>query len=250
MKRCHIIVILAFICSLAACSNKQPAADAQMPKADAVLTAKIVQMYDSQFLLAGTGAADLYMLASVLDIYDEDNQITNADALKPGQTVEVGYSGMVMESYPAQLGTPVYIKIIEKGEDIVGFYEKILNDLWKVDEGLNSDISLLAFDLSQVTNLTNAEKSALVYIVSGAHSLEGITGTFDELSEQGYIDKENLYFENGLLFNFKVTNVTKDSFSFDVTKWRSGLGAYTFHECKAVKTDNGWSYTIGSEMIS
>lgn len=137
-----------------------------------------------------------------------------------------------------------------QGEALVGFYQTILDDLWKVDEGLNSDINVLAFDLSQVSNLTEAEKDELVKMVSKSHGVEGIRGTFDELSEQGYIDKENLYFETGMLITIEATDVTEDSFTFDVTKWRSGDGAYFFIDCKAVKTGNGWSYTVGSEAIS
>jgi hypothetical protein len=155
-----------------------------------------------------------------------------------------------MESYPAQLGTPIYIKIIEQGDDLIGFYQGVFNDLWKVDDALNADVNLLAFDLSKVTNLTDSEKSALVYLLSTAHGLEGITGTFDELSEQGYIDRENLYFERGILFDFELSDITDKSFTFDASKWRSGTGAYYFHNCKAIQTDKGWSYTVGSEMIS
>lgn len=261
MKRFFVIVVLfvALIFSVAACSKektepedseqRQPTTT-QVPNAEAVLSGKITHMYDDSILLAGTGAYDLYMISSVVDIYDANNQVIDTSALKAGQKVEIGYSGAVMESYPAQLGTPVYIKIIEQSEDMVGFYQTVINDLWNVDAGLNSDISLIAFDLSELSNLTDAEKSSLVYIVSSTHGLQGLSGTFDELSQQGYIDKENLYFEKGILFQFELGDVMEDSFTFHATKWRSGLGAFYFHKCKAVKTDDGWTYTIGSEMIS
>ena len=137
-----------------------------------------------------------------------------------------------------------------QGGSLVGVYQTILDDLWKVDEGLNSDITVLAFDLSQVPNLTEAEKDELINMVSKSHGVDGMRGTFDELSEQGYIDKENLTFETGMLITIEATDVTADSFTFDVTKWRSGTGAYFLIDCKAVKTGNGWSYSVGSEAIS
>jgi len=155
----------------------------------------------------------------------------------------VACSGVPEQNGPAS-------ESLGQGEELVGFYQTILDDLWKVDEGLNSEINVLAFDLSQVSNLTEAEKDELVNLVSKSHGVEGIRGTFDELSEQGYIDKENLYFETGLLITIETTDVTEDRFTFDVTKWRSGDGAYFFIDCKAVKTGNGWSYTVGSEAIS
>jgi hypothetical protein len=247
MKKLFIVLILILLFALpsAACSGNK-----QIPKTDAVLAGKIVQIYDHSFLLAGKNAADLYMIQSSLKIYDANNNAADASALKAGQEAEIGYSGGIMESYPMQLGKPAYIKITGQGEDLVGFYQTILNDLWNVDQGLNPDSGVLAFDLTQVENLSNAEKSALVYIVSGSYGLTGLAGTFDELGEQGYINRENLYFENGMLFEFELTNVTQNSFTFDVKKWRSGTGAYIFHDCKAVKSGDDWNYTVGAEMIS
>jgi hypothetical protein len=258
VKRRPFIVglILVLILSLGACSGKSSASPSaepsgsDLPKAEAVLSGKIMEMLDGTFLLAGTGAADLYMISSKTDIFDMDGKTTDVSSLKAGMTVEIGFSGAVLESYPAQLGSLSYIKITGQEDDMVGFYQEILSDLWSIDEGLNSDISVLAFDLSQVTNLSDSEKSALVYLVSGEHNAAGVTGTFDELCGQGYIDKEKLFFKTGLLFEFELSDVTEDSFTFNVSKWRSGDGAYFFHDCKAQKTSDGWSYTIGSEMIS
>lgn len=252
MKKRSIISVLVFVLvlSLAACSNK-PGEGTQAPDgADAVLKGKIAQMYDGSCLIAGSDSSELYTVSTKLDILDADNKTTDASALKAGQTVEIGFSGEVMESYPAQLGNPTYIRITGQGDDLIGFYQRVLKDLWDVDDGLNPDSGVLAFDLSQLTNLTDAEKSALVYTVSNSYGLEGITGTFDELSEQGYIDKENLLFENGMLFEFKLTDIDDNSFTFDVRKWRSGTGAFFFNSCKAVKKGADWSYKVGSQAIS
>jgi hypothetical protein len=100
--------------------------------------------------------------------------------------------------------------------------------------------------------LNGGEKRALAYLAGGKYSPSGqsIMGTFDELSEQGLIDKENLYFETGILFAIEVTDVKEGAFTFSAQKWRSGLGAYFFNDCEAEKTSEGWTYTIGSEAIS
>lgn len=222
----------------------------KLPQTEAVLKGKIAKSYQDSLLVVGEAAFDLYMVSSLLEIYDENNMLVDTSYLKEGQEIEIGFSGVVMESYPAQLGGSLYIKISDQGDDLIGFYEEVFKDLWERDEGLNSDMNVLAFDLSQVTNLTEGEKGALVYIVSSAYGLAGIRGTFDELCEQGYIDKEKLYFEKGLHFILEVTDQTEESFTFNVTKWRGGLGAYFFQGCKAVKTEDGWSYTVGAEMIS
>ncbi|MGI5970432.1 MAG: hypothetical protein ACOX7P_01735 [Oscillospiraceae bacterium] len=219
-------------------------------KEEEIIAAKIMGIYDGYLLLAGSEKAELYTVSSKLDVLKADGSEGSSAELRAGQTVEVGYTGGIMESYPSQFSSPVYIRILEQGDDLAGFYLDVLEDLWNRDEGLNGGISVLAFDLSRLSNLTDGEKSALVYMMSSAHGLSGVTGTFDELCEQGYIDREKLYFETGLLFEFDLSDVTGDSFTFTVTKWRSGLGAYMFHDCRAVRSGEGWDYTIGAELIS
>lgn len=250
MKKTLIVQIamITLILSFTACTIHD--GSAQIPSTEAVLAGKIAGMYDNTFLVAGTGPADLYIVSMELDIYGKDNKAADTAALRAGQKIEIGYNGGIMESYPAQLGEPVYIKIIRQDDDLVGFYQSVLNDLWKKDKGLNPETGMLAFDMSQIKNMNEGEKSALVYTMSEAFGLTGMTGTFDELSEQGYINREQLYFENGILIRFELSDVTEDSFTFDVSKWRSGTGAYFFQDCKAVNSGGVWSYTVGSEAIS
>lgn len=248
MRRIAVFLVLAAMLMLPACTGG--ATGSGLPKADAVLEGKIMHIYEDSFLLAGEGASELYMVPTKLDVYDADNRATDASDLKAGQIVEIGFSGMIMESYPAQLGEPVYLKITSQGDDLVGFYQTVFDDLWNVDQGLNSDIETMAFDLSKVSNLSDSEKSALIYIVSGSHGLFGISGTFDELAEQGYINKDQLYFEKGVLFQLEITDMKKDGFVFNASKWRSGDGAYFYQDCSAFENSGTWEYTVGSEAIS
>jgi hypothetical protein len=215
-----------------------------------VLTGTVAHLYDGSLLLAGEGAHELYMIPTTVSIFGLDGNAADAGALKAGQTVEISYSGGVMESYPMQLGGNISVKITAEGDDLIGLYLSALNQLWMTDEGLNSDIQVLAFDLTKTSNLTESQKSALIYIESGLRGLEGIAGTYDELCEQGYIDKDALYFETGLLITLEVTAQDEAGFTFNASKWRSGRGAYFFTDCRAEKTDSVWGYTVGSEAIS
>jgi len=249
MKKHPILIVLVFalLLPLAACSRSGAV---RLPKADAVLQGKLVQLDDGACLLAGTDTAELYTVSTALKLFDADSKPTDLAALKAGQTLEIGYSGQVLESYPAQLGAPVYIRITGQGDDLVGLYQTVVKDLWAEDTGLNPDSGVLAFDLSELTNLSDGEKSALVYTVSNDYGLQGVAGTFDELCQQGYINKDQLYFENGMLLSFKLTDTSDSGFTFDVHKWRSGTGAYFFINCKATKSGADWTYTVGSEAIS
>ena len=148
--------------------------------------------------------------------------------------------------------------------DICELYLEVLEDLWNVDPGLNDGISQIGIDLSELSHLTELEKETVMHEFASKHNLPFIAGTWEELCEQGYIDKDNLYWEDGLFFSIKtnedaVWNLPSIAFgdqipeltSFDAQKWRSGLGAYYFDQCTAQKNDDGkWSYFVGLEAIS
>ena len=148
-------------------------------------------------------------------------------------------------------------------EDVCALYLEVLEDLWNVDPGLNSEISQIGIDLSELSHLTEVEKDTVRSEFASKHNLPYIVGTWEELCEQGFIDRENLYWEDGLFFSIKTNEDAEWSLpdmkegnfpeltAFDAHKWRSGLGAYFFGQCTAQKNADGtWSYTVGQEMIS
>ena len=112
--------------------------------------------------------------------------------------------------------------------------------------------------------LERVEKDTVMSEFASEHDLPYIAGTWEELCEQGLIDKENLYWNDGLFFSIKTNedavrylpdiiegNSVPELTSFDAYKWRSGLGAYFFGQCTAQKNADGkWSYTVGQEAIS
>ena len=149
-------------------------------------------------------------------------------------------------------------------EEVCALYLEVLEDLWNVDSGLNSELSQLGMDLSELSHLTEAEKDSVMSEFASKHQLPYIAGTWEELCEQGLIDRENLYWEDGLFFSIKTNEDAEwnlpaategtsapELTSFDAHKWRGGLGAYYFDRCTAQKNaDGNWSYTVGWEAIS
>ena len=115
-------------------------------------------------------------------------------------------------------------------------------------------------DLSKAPGgLTAGEKAAVAYVFAQKHGVQGLTMTFDELREEGYLMGEKLEggstaysFTNGLLFTItpEETQDNGASVCFSAGKWRSPLGAYYFTKCAASRGDNGWEYTVGAEAIS
>ena len=148
--------------------------------------------------------------------------------------------------------------------DVCELYLEVLEDLWNVDPGLNDEISQIGIDLSELSHLTEVEKEVVISEFVAKHKLPYLVGTWEELCEQGFIDKENLCWEDGLFFSIKTNENAEwnlpaikegdqipELTSFDAQKWRSGLGAYFFGQCVAQKNADGtWSYTVGTEAIS
>lgn len=188
---------------------------------------------------------------------------------RAGALVEVTWDGTVMESYPAQFGEVDSVRILETGfDDLCRLYLDVLNDLWEVDPGLNDGITELGVDLSE-TSLPESEQSAVAYAFGMDHGLMPMEGTYQELVDQGYIDGENLFWEDGCLFSIRETQDEDpvvfslpslgpgdempdyNGVRFVAEKWRSGTGAYCFSDCTAVSTGGQWGeYTVGTEAIS
>ena len=133
-------------------------------------------------------------------------------------------------------------------EGICELYLEVLEDLWNVFPELNNEVLQIDIDLSELSNLTQEEKDYIMSKFASKHNLPYVVGTFEELCEQGFIDKENLVWKDGLFFPIKTD---KETLTFDAQKWRSGSGAYFFGQCTAQKNADGkWSYTTGLEAVA
>ena len=187
------------------------------------------------------------------------------DGTLTGALVEVAYD-LVLETYPGQLAGVTAVNLRSDGfDDRCALYLRVLNDLWAVDEGLNSDITMLSVDLSQ-TGLSDSEQAAVAWVFGGMHDIsETMTMSYEKLAAEDYLTgaeqgADSLpYWENGCLFSIteretgdNELNGARNTVTFDAQKWRSALGAYFFADCTAEQAlDGHWGdYTVGSEAIS
>ncbi len=78
-----------------------------------------------------------------------------------------------------------------------------------------------------------------------------LTGTWEALADQGYIDRERVEWDDGLFLSLAEENPS-GALTFTAQKWRSGTGAYWFTHCTARQNPSGhWDgYTVGGEAIS
>ena len=240
-------------------------------------TFRIIQEQPENLLLAKTdgNSADVYTLSLrdaelTLDgnAFDRNEPGTYQDL--PGKTltgalVEVAYD-LVLETYPGQLAEVTAVNIRSDGfDDRCALYLRVLNDLWAVDEGLNSDITMLSVDLSQ-TGLSDSEQAAVAWAFGGEHGISQVLSlNYEQLAAEGYLtgadpDSDGIpCWEDGCLFTIteqetgdNELNGARNTVTFDAQKWRSALGAYFFADCTAEQAlDGHWGdYTVGAAAIS
>lgn len=182
-------------------------------------------------------------------IYDEDKKKVDLGEIQIGDSIKITYNGLILESYPAQI-TANYINILESNLLIDG-YITIIDDIYKDDSALNSDINMIAFNLSETKILSEADKEILFIKLHDMYGLEIKESTFDQLVEEGLINKEELYFPKGILINISNAeyNEDKKTLKFDIEKWRSGLGAIGY-EGKAKFDGEKWTISKENMWIS
>ncbi|MDF2484985.1 MAG: hypothetical protein K0R46_1153 [Herbinix sp.] len=183
-------------------------------------------------------------------IVNEVGESITAEDLQAGDILMITYNGMIAESYPAQIGATKIEKVDHN--NLLDGYFALIDDIYQEDDGLNSDIDTIALDTSEWINLTDIEKEMLFAKVKEAYGFEVLEGTYDELAEQGLIDKENLSFPKGVLI--KISEMTydenKEVINCSISKWRSGLGAIGADDVSAELKDGTWKITKEGNWIS
>lgn len=195
-----------------------------------------------QLVLAGEKSGEVYTVNTDELTVFTDGEAASAADLKNGMilTVDAGYE--LLETWPAQIKRATVHTQSESGDkddygNICGLYLQVLEDLWTNDSALNADITYISVDLNKAPgHLTDGEKAAVTWIFSGRHNAQGLQFSFEELKENGYIDKSVLYWEDGVLFRISQSDTGRDTaqkITFNADKWRSGTGAIFYTDCTA-----------------
>lgn len=275
MKKTTILALLICCALLAACSNKDNNIDINTNDETAsshetttqpsisndnshvtsaeVMKAKIIEAKENHLLIIDLDSSvnSLYTISPSVPV------IENKELLA-GAIIEIGYDGLVLESYPAQIANADYINVLQYDDDLVGLYKKVFAELLYDDLLESTDsIHVIAFDLSKTENISDVEKNALLYVMWNLTGTETRLATFDELVAEGLIKEDKInedtsfhYFKNGILISLELYNIDENNFKFNAKKWRGSLASYDFVDCHAEKIDHTWSYTVGSVRIS
>lgn len=112
----------------------------------------------------------------------------------------------------------------EQPEGTAGqLYSLAFQAMFSLDEGLNGNMEYIALDLSELTQLTDQDKT---YILDSFADYEVTVrdATFEELTqeEENFEDSMSL---SGVLLQVKKVDVGEDSAVIEGSKYRSGTGA-------------------------
>lgn len=118
---------------------------------------------------------------------------------------------------------------------------------------LGSQIGLIALDLTNCRNLSDADKQTLTSLISAKYGRETIQKSFNELKEDGDIVDDDTYgyiFKDGVLITISEIEKEAWGFSFNIECMVNGLNAEAFINCKAYYQDNKWTYELGEQLLA
>ncbi|RCX18116.1 hypothetical protein DFP94_10770 [Fontibacillus phaseoli] len=126
-------------------------------------------------------------------------------------------------------------------------YSLAFHAMFEMDEGLNSDMKYIAIDFSEMTQLTEQDKT---YILASfdSYGVEVRDAAFDELKqEEGFKDKMVL---EGILLQVKKVDVSEAAAVIEGSKYRAGNGAVGTKITLKLE-DGSWSVSdAGTTWIS
>ena len=132
----------------------------------------------------------------------------------------------------------VKVKDPSLSSDAQGYYQVFL-ELMDEDAGLQGGIKYIALDYKNALteNKKILEKLMEEYCIANGYEL--LLDDYEGLIEKGYINKQELYFPDGIIISFEDEKLLEDKLITNARKWRSGRGAigatYT-----AIKVDGVW----------
>lgn len=211
---------------------------------------EILRVDDDMLLVCGLeNASGLYTVGHGAVLEDAEGQPMKIDDLHTGMIVDLTWNGTVQETYPAQFSYDKLKDTGNTGSDTITLYKRLIQALAEVDPGLNEGIKQSYFDFSKVDSLSDAEKEGLAYMCGSFFDVWGSLATREELAADGILDHEK-GLEDSILVIIEEISVEGNTVICNAEKFRSGTGAYYFHDVTATYKDGEYTYEIGAEMIS
>ena len=222
MKKSAVIisVLLLFAVLFAACAKGSATDEStdKTPQNENVLSAYIVKNSGKDLLV--TAEDGLYFVSLSDSKVYENSKVIGKEELKAGMSVQIGFDGVVLESYPGQITADI-IKVTGETQDKNSLFEKVLEEFFNQREDY-SWYKTVALDFTKLS-VSEPQKNALEYVftnyLSTKTNADVIRSTREKLEKEGKL-KDGV-FENGVILSIKANG---DS-TYDFRAYTGPLGA-------------------------
>lgn len=169
-------------------------------------------------------------------LYDEESiglfTMNYDTTFEIGDVLEIEFSGMVAESYPAQIGKPFKVTLLRKEENSIVLIMKLLRETIDSDSLLTRNLKEISLD---VQGVTSGEINVVHYLVSSWFNQQVvIVQNYNDLVNSKKIDADFNYV-NGLLIKVVLSLHSDHGYDFEIDL------SHSVNEKKVVR---GWAELI------
>ena len=169
-------------------------------------------------------------------LYDEESiglfTMNYDTTFEIGDVLEIEFSGMVAESYPAQIGKPFKVTLLRKEENSIVLIMKLLRETIDSDSLLTRNLKEISLD---VQGVTSGEINVVHYLVSSwFNQQEVIVQNHNDLVISKKIDADFNYV-NGLLIKVVLSLRSDHGYDFEID---------LYHSVNEKKVVRGWAEFI------
>ncbi len=258
MKNKKLLSLLALICLFAVavsaftgCTNSAAAENEPTDTNENIIAAQIVSAKDGELLV--TSDSGLYFLTvGEKTSVSKDGKALEKTDLRPGMKIQIAFDGSVLETYPARIANIEAVKITAEEEDKISLYSEAVKHIFEERKGKDfyeENLETVALDLTELSELSKAEKTALEYVLRNyffSHTeADLIRSSYEELSKSGRLKDGE--FKNGLIISIK-SGKGKNSFSLSLIA--GSLCGYGYEKCTAKLKNGEWKISYDDVWVS
>ena len=164
------------------------------------------------------------------------------EGIKAGDVIEITYNGIIGMSYPGFIGGASKVELVSSGDDLVGAYVNAISEFINTADGLAVQDGYCAVSMDEVSNLSDAERQAVVYMFPQKINtgIQAYSASIDELVADGRIinnEDGSKSFEDGFVLAVR-SEIVGDSFRIQLDGW-SNSAKIKQSDWIDVKFDNG-----------
>lgn len=254
MKNRKTLSIIAAICLFAlmiplfcGCSAKTD--NENVIKSEATIEGEIISVRNGELLVSSDSGLYFVSTDEKTAVSKKGRELEKSE-LCPGMAVQIGYNGMVQETYPGMVYAEQINVTAEEGSKINLYAEALKHIIEENERPQMKTVKTIALDFTELTDLSDRQKDALEYLLTNyfmqKSDAELIRSSYQELLKDGRLTKDG-EFEDGVIFSIGNNKGQK---SFFVSQNWAALNADGCRDCTAKFRDGDWEIKYDGLWVS